>query len=527
MDYVSWEDVRDEVRIKLEQRDSQAKLFHNIDKLAVCLTEAGLPPRLGRISYPFGSFIVDDSGNAPPLRSNDGSVIKKRKRSQLCLPSGECIPDMFQYAIVPLGLLLENAVEVFYPDNVFAYTGNRCKGKKTHRHPVKVIRAGEFLGLFETLHHFTDDDPIEYSPWCVVAGARSIQFTLNPVRNFETKLKEVVRRFGNPNAAALRALASTTSDWEIAKIIAASMEPDWNVQLLLFAEDWFRDDPDRLDLRKQKTYQERKGEIRQLRMEFEHFLYQAGWRAASPLFTEANVGDFYQEWNKLTDTKTWATNIGKQAGRLAFELFEIDRGLRPVLVDVCYAFSKEGIEQGLYDSLAEVAPIEALITALTELSNDLKADFRITAFLPHELCDGVISFHTTYDTVAQEPMFSDMNNEGKGDLLDTLNVLLSGPGVFKVRRINPNVLLWVANERIYVRIDEILGVKDQEVDERYRALPISTKRAHALLARYEKHLEEGSKRSKDFHETINRLLNLRLHMKGSIAIECMPLKDPL
>ncbi|MCG8054886.1 MAG: hypothetical protein JAY94_04305 [Candidatus Thiodiazotropha endolucinida] len=527
MEYVEWEDVSTEVQECLAKRGAPPELFRNIDNLAKCLIEAGLSPRLGRLSYPFGSFIVDDKGKAPPLNNENGSEEKYRKRSQLSLPDGELIPEEFRYAIVPLGLLLKNAVEVFYPDNEFSFAEDRRKGKKSHLHPIKVIRAGDFLGLFETLHHFTGGDPIEYSPWCVVAGARSVRFTLNPVKNFKAKFKNVVHRFGSPKPAALSAINPTTSDWEITKIIAASMEPDWDVQLLIFAADWFHDDLERLDTaRKQKAYKERSETIRLLRIELQRYLYELGWLAASPLFTEANVGDFYQEWNKLSYQDSWTANISKQAGGIAFELFEIDRGLRPPMIDVCYAFADENI----YDSLAQVAPIEALITVLTDLSIDLKMESRATAFLPHELRNGMTPFHTTYYKEGETafPMFYKLENGVKGEILDALYMLLSGSGVFGARQIDPESLLWIANERVCVNISGVLNSKnEQEAAERYCAMTISEERAHAMLRRFEKDIKKSDKRFQVFHETINRSLNLSLHMKGSIAFNCIPPKKPI
>jgi hypothetical protein len=443
------------------------------------------------------------------------------------LPDGEIIPEEFRYAIVPLGLLLKNAVEVFYPSNELSLAEDRRKGKKAHLHPIKVIRAGDFLGLFETLHHFTGGDPIDNSPWCVVAGARSVRFTLYRGKNFKAKFKNAIYRFGNPTPATLSAINKTTSDWEILKIIASSMEPEWDVQLLIFAADWFHDDLERLDTSsKKKSYEECREAIRLLRMELQRYLYELGWLAASPLFTEANVGDFYQEWNTQSYQDTWTAKISKQVGGIAFELFEIDRGLRPPMIDVCYAFSNESV----YDSLAQVAPIDALITVLTDLSIDLKMETRATAFLPHELKNGLTPFHTTYDKEGETslPMFYKLDNGTKSEILDALYMFFLDSEVFGARQIDPESLFWIANERVCVNHRGVLNSKEeQEVTERYCAITISEERVHAVLSRFEKDITRSDIRFKEFHETIKRPLNLGLHMKGSIAFNCIPPKKPI
>lgn len=77
------------------------------------------------------------------------------------------VPETLKYAKVPLGIILNNAVEVFYKHN-----------NEDILQPVRVLYPGDFVGAFEMLDILTSDRPssqnrIKYG-YSLTAGARSI-----------------------------------------------------------------------------------------------------------------------------------------------------------------------------------------------------------------------------------------------------------------------------------------------------------------------------------------------------------------
>lgn len=66
---------------------------------------------------------------------------------------------------IPLGLVLDNSVEVFQLENDPPQT------------PLAVLNAGEFLGVFETLDWLVDPETVTTPAWNISSGARSVFFT--------------------------------------------------------------------------------------------------------------------------------------------------------------------------------------------------------------------------------------------------------------------------------------------------------------------------------------------------------------
>jgi hypothetical protein len=495
VEIVYWDQVREDVEALFTETGTRNELFQIMDKLGMLLKEVGLSPKLARVSYPFGEYIVH----------NEVHDDENTSHSQLCLPSGEHLPSEFDYALVPLCLLMENAAEVFYPENVFIFTGGRTKGKLMHLHPIKIIQPGQFLGLFETLHYLSGISS-DYSPWSVTAGARTVHFTVNThLDNFQTKLEDVVgAAFGQSNSEIVCGDFLNASDWEIAKGIAKLMAPDWVVKMLIFSKGWIQDEPDQ----SQEIESGYKKEIDRLRTEFKNDLYGAGWLAAEPLLTGATFDTFYGAWKETCGNRKKLHDFA----HIAYTLYEIDRGLRPVLVDVCHAISKPD----QFKILKQLAPIETLLTALVLTGICLKHKHRATMFLPSPLQSDIVSFHTAYDQKRGE-----VNLKGalSTDFMKKLKILLSEDTIFAARNIDPSELLLVKTHNQPLITSKGVEIDINALGDYYHSPEISCETSQKLLSKYS--LKYNSSANQDitdkFSEAVNYELNIRESMKWFIT----------
>lgn len=179
-----------------------------------------------RVKWKLVKDRVIGSANDTGLKSCFGSIqdatdvyVRQYKFQEKIFGNGELVtankyPDELRYAKIPLGIILNNAVEVHYENN----------GEEIYS-PVRVLRRGDLIGLFETLD-FLDEHAREqpnhknnYYLYSATAGANSILPS---------------KRFANP-AGLQRILDAQNRITDVRDLIhAAEARFDWNVEILYF-----------------------------------------------------------------------------------------------------------------------------------------------------------------------------------------------------------------------------------------------------------------------------------------------------
>jgi len=143
---------------------------------------------------------------------------------------------------LPLGLVVRGSAEVFLP-----------AGTAGHPFPLRVLRSGEFFGVWEALMRVsgavTADAP---APWSMTSGARTLYIVAPMDRlSFRGALAarmlesndEHLARLGSTLAAdnqirrqADRKLSPSMFAWELVRTLGA--EEAWSSTLLLFPDTW-------------------------------------------------------------------------------------------------------------------------------------------------------------------------------------------------------------------------------------------------------------------------------------------------
>jgi len=262
---VHWNDIRDEISGLLETRE-RGHLFAVLDELAKELDSNGVEPVLYVDERPFGEPILDEA-----LKSIDTMDSSNRLKTQM--HSSGKFPRELAYAPIPLGLILENAVEIFDPRNIRKPYSEIQDAPMVHHAPLKLLFAGDFFGVFETLDYLSSAEAKSHDPWTMVAGARSVQVTFSLARDMTSSLSAALELFGldyDPTDGDLK----SATDHEILWQLASALAPAWKVRYALFPEHWL--------------YEESVSES--VRVRFEHYFFDLGWHQAQPLMIFAITG---------------------------------------------------------------------------------------------------------------------------------------------------------------------------------------------------------------------------------------------
>jgi hypothetical protein len=216
-----------------------------LERLANASPDLSLTPLI-LASYQYGSLLVKDGVFEPPCGLSCRYCADKLER--------------LHYSPIPLGLVLEECVEVFAFDKVL----KRSK-------PYSLLPAGELFGVFEVLDRLTPARAVNPT-WSVGAGARSIVI-LAPFNNKTAILKNIKRTAPDlqksraPARAWLEAKENkfTPENWgeksfAFIRLLADSLGWTWTAKVLLFPQEWVG----------VPTPQP-------MHSELHHYLYRVGW----------------------------------------------------------------------------------------------------------------------------------------------------------------------------------------------------------------------------------------------------------
>ncbi len=203
-----WDEVRDEVY------KVNPELASICDELS-----PGKKHPLIRLSYPYGSTIVDKGEFYFPSQDNELISIKDNRLSKE-------IKERLGYSSIPLSLLLHNDSEVFVETN------NRVT-------PLNFFKPGDLFGVFESMGCLTDIS--SDSIWSVTAGGRSV-FMIPRITD-KVGHNRIRKEFG---ISTNEPPTELTSQWKVFKGIyqrSGGLER-WSNDILVFTDKWFDNNND-------------------------------------------------------------------------------------------------------------------------------------------------------------------------------------------------------------------------------------------------------------------------------------------
>lgn len=172
-------------------------------------------------SYLFGDIFIN---NGLPYLPN---------KNRLLPLTHEDIPveirKELSYAQIPLFLTLKKDCEVFIDTN-------------SRTIPLNLFRAGNLLGLFETVDYMFDRK--SNSKWSVSAGARSVMML--PKIGDDSGLSRLRRLYDLPTTLRIKNLSE---HWQLFTHLAQNpkIEPLWENKILFFSKEWFNKKNDSLE----------------------------------------------------------------------------------------------------------------------------------------------------------------------------------------------------------------------------------------------------------------------------------------
>ncbi|OJA00864.1 hypothetical protein BEV13_02065, partial [Rickettsiella grylli] len=191
-------------------KETNVELFNCIQKIKL-----QKKPNFIKVVYPYGSTLVNNG------ELSVYSYVKKTNVSISLVNSS--LKDKLSYASVPLGLLLNKAIEVYCPFN------------KNRVIPLKLLMPGQLFGLQEIMQ--TIYDYKEKPNFSINSGARSI-FLVPKIANKGgySRLKKYLNMQLDPPI-------SLSDHWGI--FTSISNHPNyinqWNNQVLFFTKSWFEE----------------------------------------------------------------------------------------------------------------------------------------------------------------------------------------------------------------------------------------------------------------------------------------------
>jgi hypothetical protein len=209
---VGWQKISSEVK------GANEELWKSLQPVMSKLKRQKGSPQLIVAEYPYGSLLVDDGSFRLPCDDLPGDC------------SAECneIRSELNYSYIPLGLVLDNSVEVF----IMREGGYMKMG--TRLVPLRVLSKGELFGVFETLDSITGiRNPKPY--WSVSSGARSVVI-MAPLND-----KAVLKKIDNGFSCSVPRLDAGHHDWEFIQCVAQAQGLHWRTRVLLFPK-WVTDE---------------------------------------------------------------------------------------------------------------------------------------------------------------------------------------------------------------------------------------------------------------------------------------------
>jgi hypothetical protein len=213
------------------------------------------------------------------------------------------VPETLRYAKVPLGIILNNAVEVFYKHN-----------NEDILQPVRVLYPGDFVGTFEMLDILTSDRPSSQDRnkygYSLTAGAKSIlpSKTFDKPSQVESTAKSYLQATSRRTSANLSKSSKTL---QLVLQAAEQKAKTWKVEIAFLPLGCVT------------------GELRTC-------LFEHGWRRTQVLrhLGEPDVDKMFEYDHKEIDRRSRARDHASFLENIARDLYLIAHGQLPCFVPV-------------------------------------------------------------------------------------------------------------------------------------------------------------------------------------------------